>query len=209
MNLRNKFVNSLAVAALALGVTGSAAFAAPADTDSADTTLNVTCPVTSTVDVNVYGQFEVDTSTVAPFYDADLAGGFEIVLDLTCNWSTDFAVKATIGTFNHVGPVGPLQASAFGGSHLLLDNGHVVSYTGPDIYLLAEAPDVEGSVFEFFQTTDPDVIENGVDWLIIFPFATASPGVTTANWDGHLDALPGNLANGTYVAPLTVELTVN
>lgn len=207
MKLRGKLLNTFAATAMLMGMTGGMAFAAD-DSDSADTNLNVICPVTSQVDVEVNGNFEVNTSSYAPTYDAHLPGGFQITLDLSCNWSTDFQVSATIGTFQFQGVAPPLTASAFGGSHLLLDNGSG-SYSGPNIYLLAGPPNVEGTVFEFLQTSDPDVIENGYDTFIFWNVPTASPGVTVATWDGHLYLLPGNLATGTYTAPLTVELTVN
>lgn len=177
-------------------------------TDSDDAVVNVTCPQTASIDVNVLGEFSVDATVGSAYYDAHLPGGFQMVMDLSCNWSNDFTVSADISTFNYQGTAPANTAASFGGSHLLLDNGSGV-YTGPDIYLLAGPPNVEGSVFEFLQTNDPDVIENGHDTLLWFQIPVASPGITTATWDGHLLFLPYNLADGQYVAPLTVNLTVN
>lgn len=210
MNISKKFVNFVSAAALMVGMTSGIASAAT-DTDSADTNLNVTCPATATVDVEVYGNFAVDMTAYQPFFDAHLPGGFEVTMDLTCNWSTDFQVSAEIGTFNHQNPgsIAPGTLPAFGGEHLLLDNGSLTSYSGPDIPFIAEAPNVEGTVFEFIQTYDPDVIENGYDVFFWWLVPVASPGITVATWDGHLYLLPPNLAEGTYTAPLTVELTVN
>lgn len=223
MNLKKSLVNSLAAASMLFTMAGSIALAADTDSDAADTNLNVTCPHTASVDVNVYGAFSVDATAGASSYNADLPGGFEIVLDLSCNWSNDFAVSADIGSFQFQGTAPSGTVDMFGGSHLRLDNGSGV-YTGPTIqpetYIVydvpgAGAPDVEGTVFEFLQTADSDVIENETDQLMLFGFIPlwnvpiASPGVTTATWDGHLIALPANLAGGTYTAPLTVTLTAN
>lgn len=208
MNLRKSFTSVLAASAMLVGMT-SGLVSAQADSDTENTNLNVVCPVTSTVDLTVNGDFTVDMTTFQPLYDAHLPGGFEIEMDLSCNWTTDFQVSAEIGTFTYQdGPVEPGQLPAFGGAHLYWDNGAGV-YNGPDIYLLAGAPNVEGTVFEFLQTNDPDVIENGYDTFIFWNVPVASPGVTVATWDGHLFALPFNLAPGLYTAPLTVELTIS
>lgn len=202
MNLSKKVLNTISAVAILLGMT--AGMASAADNDTENTILNVTCPVTPSVTVATSGAFSVDTSSAALTYDAH-GVVFTIVMDLTCSWSDDFQVSATIGTFNFQGvaPAGTQQTLS--GAHLLWNGGSGV-YVGPTIPLISGAPDVEGTVFEFFQVSDPDAIEN--DTLFGF-FDLAAPGVTTATWNGHLIALPGNLAVGQYVAPLTVVLTVN
>ena len=199
MNLKHKVLGTVGVVALGLSLTSGIAYA----DDAADTIVDVNCPYTSTVDVNVNGNFAVDSE--AGDTSASLPDGFEIVLDLTCNWSNDFTVGATIGTFEFdgVAPVG--SAQSFSGSHLLLSGGSGV-YDGVTVPLIAGAPNVEANVFELLQTSDPDVIENDTFFGL---WGLASPGVTTATWDGSLSLLPLNLAGGQYIAPLTVTLTVN
>lgn len=203
MNISKKFVNIVSAAAILVGMT--AGMASAASTDSEDTVLNVTCPVTPSVDVETSGAFTVDASAAAATYNAT-GVDFTIVLDLTCSWADDFQVSATIGSFDYQGTAPSGTQQTLSGAHLLWTNGSGV-YVGPSIPLIAGSPDVEGTVFEFLQTSDPDVIEN--DDQIFGIFDLAAPGVTTATWDGSLIALPGNLAVGQYVAPLTVELTIN
>lgn len=202
MNLKSKFVSIAAVAALSLSM--GAGIASAQMTDSEDTLLNVTCPHTSSVGVTVDGQFSVDASVGASSYDAS-GVEFGIKVDLTCNWSDDFRVRATIGNFNFVGTAPSGSAQSFGGSHLLLTGGSGV-YSGPETLIpWAGAPMIEPIVFEGFEVSDPDVIES--DSFLFFD--KASPGVTEATWDGQLNLLPPNLAGGVYKAPLTVTLTVN
>jgi hypothetical protein len=213
MNLRNKLVSTVGILALSLSLTGGIASAAQGGvdaTDKADTVVNVTCPYTTSVDVNVLGAFDVTAGGTATSYSAD-GVEFEIVMDLTCNWSTNFQVGAKIDEFKFKGNAPKNSASSFGGSALLLSGGDGV-YVGPEMHqglfgLNAGAPDVQGQVFEGSQKSDSDVIEN--DTFFFGLAGIASPGKTTATWDGSLSNLPANLAEGQYVAPLTVTLTVN
>lgn len=203
MNLKQRVIGVIGTVALCLSL-GSGLVSAQS-TDEADTNLNVTCPLAASVDVNVTGSFSVD-STHGTGTSADLPGGFNINLDLTCNWSNHFQVAASIGTFAYVGTVPNSNlASSFSGSLFSLTGG-TSTYSGvTSLFPLAGAPDVQTNVFQGLPTSDPNVIQQG--YLFIFP--AAAPGVTSATWDGHLSFLPLNLAQGTYTAPLTVTLTVN
>lgn len=213
MNFRRNLLSTVGAVAMIGGLFGGIASAQPADTDTDDAVLVVGCAETATVDIDVVGTFRVDASVAASSYDATLEDGFRITMDLTCNWSNDFQVSASIDDFEYVGDAPSGAADSFGGEHLRLDNGSG-TYNGPEQYLVSGPPNIEGSVFEFFQTDDPDVIENAWDfvfipWVYVGYAPIASPGVTVATWDGSLINLPSNLADGEYVAPLTVELTVN
>jgi hypothetical protein len=206
MNLKQRIVSTIAAGTLLFGATSGLALAADS-TSTADTVVNVTCPVTSTVEVNVNGSFDVDTG--AGETSATLPGGFEVVLDLTCNWNPLFLVSAGIGTFNYDGTAPAGMASSFPGGRLTLTNG-TGSYAGITNGNLANGPlagppNVIGTVFPGNSSTSgPVIIPSTV--FIIFPYA--APGVTTATWDGSLTNLPVNLAGGTYTAPLTVTLSV-
>lgn len=214
MNIRKTLFNATAAFAVTFGMAGGALVGAVDDSDTDDTVVVVGCAETATVDIDIVGKFRIDASSAASSYDASLPDGFRMTLDLTCNWSTDFQVSATIGDFEYDGVAPGSALQSFSGAHLRLDNGSG-TYNGPDVYGVAGAPLIEASVFEFLQTSDPDVVENSWD-LIFLPFPPfigfiplASPGVTVATWDGSLINVPGNLADGEYIAPLTVELTVN
>ncbi|MGN6032486.1 MAG: hypothetical protein ACTHQE_12575 [Thermomicrobiales bacterium] len=201
MNLKQRIVSTIAAGALLFGATSGMALATSTSTDTASTTLNVTCPVTSTVDVNVLGSFSVDPRVSN---SASLTGGFQVIMNLTCNWSNDFEVDATIGAFVYAGTAPSGSAASFPGSHLTLTNGSG-NYSGiTSVLPPAGAPNVRSTVFPGPVTSD-DMIVNGV--FIFIPYA--SPGVTTATWDGNLSLLPANLAGGQYVAPLTVTLSVS
>jgi hypothetical protein len=209
MNLKQKLVSSVGILALSLSMTAGAAVAKQVDDDMADTVLNVVCPYTQTVDVNVLNSFSINASSGAQYHNASLPGGFEMILDLRCNWSTDFQVDAKIGEFKLDRAAAPGAVSSFSGRHLDLEKG-TYKYEGPTFekgwfQVSAGAPDVQKTVFEGSAITDKAVIED--DSSFFFP--QASPGITTAKWDGHLRNLPGNLSDGNYVAPLTVTLAVS
>lgn len=213
MNIRKTLFNATVAFAVTFGMAGGALVGAVDDSDTDDTVVVVGCAETATVDIDIVGKFRIDASSAASSYNASLPGGFRMTLDLTCNWSNDFQVSATIGDFEYDGVAPGSALQSFSGAHLRLDNGSGI-YTGPDVYGVAGAPNIESSVFELFETSDPDAVENAWDWIFIpfwgfFPVPIASPGVTVATWDGSLVNVPGNLADGEYIAPLTVELTVN
>lgn len=203
MNISKKFVNIVSAAAIMVGMT--AGIASAQLTDNEDAVLNVTCPSTASVDLTVSGAFELNTTVYQPTYNVS-GVDFGIIMDLSCNWSDDFQVSASVGSFIYQGSAPSGTASWFSGAHLLWDGGTSV-YAGPTIFGFAGAPDVEGTVFEFFETSDPNVINN--DEIFFGLIDLAAPGITTASWDGHLNLLPPNLANGQYKAPLTVVLSVS
>ena len=203
MNLKQRIVTTFAVAALTLGASSSVAFA-DSTSSEADTVLNVVCPVVATVDVTVTGEFEVDKSQNET--SASLPGGFQVVLDLTCNWNPLFIVTAHIDDFQYTGgPVPTGQASSFPGGRLTLTNG-TGSYVGvTSSFPKAGAPNVISTVFPGNNIDSGPVIVPSTTFIIL-PYA--APGVTTATWDGSLTNLPNNLATGEYVAPLTVTLSI-
>jgi len=199
MSFRHKLVSTLGIAAIGISLTSGMALAQTTDMD--ETVVNVTCPYTASVDVES-AAFSINTA--GGQQSATIADGVTVKLDLTCNWSNDFQVGASIGAFDYVGTAPSGSAQSFGGSHFLLTSGSGV-YAGPNVPLITAAPEVEATVFESFQISDPTVIIN--DSFLFLDYA--APGVTTATWDSNLALLPLNLAGGAYIAPLTVTLTVN
>lgn len=216
MNLRKTLFSSFAAASLLLGSGGGIALAAIADTDEAETNLTVSCSPTSTIDLTT-SNFTLNTDGG----NTDVAavpGGFEIVMDLSCNWTTDFQVNAEISSFVHQNPllVPSSQALWFSGDALELTGGtldydgvwNANLFAGP----LAGPPEYQTSIFSGNAVTDGAVIEDASFWtwfFIWFYVPVASPGISTATYDADLVGLPNNLAPGVYSADMTVELVVN
>lgn len=200
MNLRKSLLSTFGVAAVVIGMTGGMVGAV----EEAPVNVNFGCESqTGTVDVAVAGAIDVDQFVG----NGSLADGVTITLDLTCNWSSNFSVSASIGDFEYQGaPIAnPLLDDNFGGEHFRMSNGSIVSFDYPIIPLVTMVPDYQTTVFAGPTTVDNDVIED-FDFIIWW---LASPGVTVFNWDAEVWGLPVNLAPGTYTAPLTVDLTVN
>ena len=239
MNFRNKLLNSVAAASMVLGLAGSVALAQSGPSD--DAVLNMDCPAAETVGVTVTGEFTIDGSAGftgynifgQPYYDTAVINDLvKMDVNLTCNWSTDWAVTATIGTFQHEdGSVPNGYQSSFPGWRLSLTDGALLpgtaGYDGPVInyettallagpVVSAGPPDVVEDLFGNFNDSVDTSITNGSRAATFFgipiPFTDvpyASPGLSSASWDGQLTNLPVNLYDGKYIAPLTVSMVAD
>lgn len=207
MNLRKAIVSTFAAAGLVIGMGGGLASAA-----EADVTVNYGCASTpGSVSVAVDGTIDYG------MYDSSGGGAVvEVTLDLTCNYSSNFSVSATIGSFGLTGPGSgnPLMATGFGGEHFRMDNGAVESINFPEVAGFTKRPDVQPTVFAGLVTSEDAIIEDNdswswIGWFPVIGIWQASPGISVVEWDASVHFLPINLTPGTYTAPLTVDLTVN
>lgn len=226
MNLRKKITGVFAASALIVSMTSGIAFAQAGPED--DAYLDVNCPVTPSVAVEVNDRFSVDaTGPVSgtnllgqPYHNSDKIDNVVVMkVDLTCSWSTNWDVEATIGTFHFQGSSVPTNTQAsFPGYRLFLTGGdfHGLGYEGPSfpVDLIdgvpgAAAPKIESNLFGGPGDDQDTAITNGERGVWFFTYPAASPGVTTAAWDGQLKNLPVNLAHGEYKATLDVVLSVD
>lgn len=207
MNLRKSLVSTAASFAIVAGMLGGVVSA-----DPAEVTVNYGCETTpGSVSVAVDGVIDYDTG-------ASSGGGatVEVELDLTCNYSANFQVSASIGTFYLQGPGSgnPLMATAFSGAHFLMEDGDVTGVNFPLIDGFTSEPDVQETVFAGFVTEEDAVVQDNdvfapIPWIPILGLFQSSPGISTIEWDASVNYLPINLTPGTYIGDLTVDLTVN
>lgn len=206
MNIRKTLLSTIGAVAIVGGMFGGVVAA----DDSADVQVNFGCESQpGAVYVDVEGPIEVDNDNL--LNNGSLADGVVITLDLTCNWSSNFSVSASIGDFSYTGaPIyNPGLLDSFGGEHFRMDNGSITDYDYPLVFGVTALPEYKSTVFAGGVVDEDDVIEDYDTWFIIPVFWLASPGITEITWDAGVYLLPINLAPGTYVAPLTVDLTVN
>lgn len=205
MNFSKKLVSGIGILALGFSMTAGMAAADPGPTDSDEAVVNVTCPLTQTVEVNVDGEMTLDATTGGVLGLPDLVDSttteVEVVLDLTCNYSRNFQVGAHISPFYYQGTdtLDILQASYISGSHFRMDNGDG-NFNG-----IGVKPEIKTTVFGGIPVNESEAITPGT---FIFWDAPAA-GITTATWEGGVYLVPNNLGNGKYVADLDVELSVS
>lgn len=226
MNLRKNVTNVIATSAILLGMTSGLVSAQPAPEDTEEAVLNMTCPAASFVEVDIDREFSINAADGfsgyignTPYYSTNVETDLVVVeLDLTCNWVTDWSVDVVVGDFEN--PSAPAtSAGSFPGSHLYLRGGdfHGLGYEGPTFNYLgllpgpsAGAPEINANVTGgIILGADGQMIDDGSydGWFIDIP--RSSPGITTAAWNGQLQFLPANLADGQYIADLTVTLSVD
>ncbi len=209
MNLRKTLLSTIGAVAIVGGMFGGLV---SAETE-ADVTVDYGCATTAgSVGVAVdgvieYGQFDSsgDGATV------------EVTLDLTCNYSANFSVSATISPFSLQGPGSgnPLMVTGFGGEHFRMDNGAVTDFDFIEVPGFTSRPDVQETVFAGWVTEEDAIVEDE-DTLMspwgpipLLGLFQASPGISVIEWDASVHYLPINLTPGTYQGEITVDLSVN
>lgn len=216
MNLRNRLVNSIAAAAVVVGMAGGIANAQTLDTADADTDLLVSCPVTSTVELTVLQPFQaVANSDISGTIDSDkVYDQFTVDVNMNCNWTPGWIVNASITDFEVAGIDLPGFTNSFDGELLALTGGERTRYTGPTYdtpilnYPLAGPPSFEAAPV----WSDP-VAGAWSTWLL-FGFIdlglvpSAAPGESQFQWDAQLVGIPSNLQPETYTAKLTIDLVI-
>lgn len=208
MNLRKTFLSTVGAVALVGSMFAGVANAQ----EEADVPVNYGCASTAgSVSVAVSGEIDYGL-----FESSGDGASVAVTLDLTCNFSSNFNVSATIGDFSLQGPGSgnPLMATGFGGEHFRMDNGEVASVDFDIIPGFTAEPDVQETVFAGLVTEEDAIIEDDdsttwIGWFPVIGVWQASPGISVVEWDASVHYLPLNLTPGTYTAPLTVDLTVN
>jgi len=208
MKFGKKIFSFVGAAALLMSAGSGIASAEVLDTGDGEALVNVTCPQATEVTLSVPSAFSVDATSGTGGYSASITDGFVISANMTCNWTPGWLVGAGMTDFEYMGTAPTGTVDSFSNDHLSLNNGELTGYSGPtSLSPAAGAPYVFQNVFPGGWAGIPNFDPLAMTTDVIL-FEYASPGVSTAAWDGNLTNLPANLAEGTYQADMIVVLYV-
>jgi len=207
MELKRKLIGIAGSAMLLAGMTAGVATAQVTDSDTMQTSVQITCPVPATVALGGDVAFDPITDIINDHDTQTAPGAIEVTVDMGCYWGP-WQVNAY--TTNFV--AGPFMW--FSADHLSLVDANVDSYfldpiDGPFDFLEPEASNAYfNGAGPINQETILETDENWIWWPWIQGPDDPAPFVTEASYTGQLTNLP-ILLTGNYVATLTVELATD